>query len=93
MLITCHDRTARRISDVSTDDGDKEQYDPSLHVGLAVYSVLFGYELSREAQGLRSLVWIGGAWTALIVRRAGDEATLRSHAPPAVVRMGGIVPH
>jgi hypothetical protein len=59
---------------------------PSLHVGLAVYSVLFGYELSREAQGLRSLVWIGGAWTALIAYAA--LATKQHYVvdvPPAVV--------
>ena len=40
---------------------------PSLHVGIAVYSVLFGYQLSQTARGLRPLVWIGVAWTVLIM--------------------------
>jgi membrane-associated phospholipid phosphatase len=39
---------------------------PSLHLGLAVYSVLFGYQLSKGNVQLRRLVWVGVAWTFLI---------------------------
>ena len=58
----------------------------SLQVGIAVYSVLFGYQLSQTAQGLRPLVWIGAAWTVLIVY--ATLATKQHYAvdvPPAVV--------
>lgn len=59
---------------------------PSLHVGLSVYSVLFGYQLSQAARGLRLMVWIGVAWTALIAYAA--LATKQHYAvdvPPGVV--------
>lgn len=39
---------------------------PSLHLGLAVYSVLFGYQLSKGMVQLRRLVWIGVVWSLLI---------------------------
>jgi membrane-associated phospholipid phosphatase len=59
---------------------------PSLHVGIAVYSVLFGYQLSQIARSLRPLVWIGVAWTALIVY--ATVATKQHYAvdvPPGVL--------
>jgi membrane-associated phospholipid phosphatase len=43
---------------------------PSLHVGLATYSLLFGYQLSQTDQDLRLLVWIGVAWASLIAYAA-----------------------
>ena len=59
---------------------------PSLHVGLSVYSVLFGYQLSQTARGLRPMVWIGVAWTILIAYAA--LATKQHYAvdvPPGVL--------
>jgi membrane-associated phospholipid phosphatase len=59
---------------------------PSLHVGLATYSLLFGYQLSQTDQDLRLLVWIGVAWASLIAYAA--LATKQHYAadmPPGVV--------
>jgi membrane-associated phospholipid phosphatase len=43
---------------------------PSLHLGLAVYSVLFGYQLPKAMVQLRPLVWFGVVWTLLIAYAA-----------------------
>jgi hypothetical protein len=40
---------------------------PSLHVGLAVYSVLFGFRIARGNQGLRWLAIFGAVWAGLIL--------------------------
>jgi len=39
---------------------------PSLHLGLAVYSILFGHQLSKGMVQLRRIVWIAVVWTLLI---------------------------
>jgi hypothetical protein len=59
---------------------------PSLHVGLAAYSVLYGNQLAQNARSLRPLVWIGAAWTVLIAY--ATLATKQHYAvdlPPGVV--------
>jgi hypothetical protein len=59
---------------------------PSLHVGLAAYSVLFGHQLSQSVPGLRPMVWVGAAWALLIAYAA--LATKQHYAvdvPPGVV--------
>jgi hypothetical protein len=43
---------------------------PSLHVGLSVYSVLFGARLARDVPHLRPIVWIGAVWAATIAYSA-----------------------
>jgi membrane-associated phospholipid phosphatase len=59
---------------------------PSLHVGLAVYSVLFGLTIARGCQQLRWLAMIGALWTGLIMI---STVATRQHyfvdIPPAVV--------
>jgi membrane-associated phospholipid phosphatase len=40
---------------------------PSLHAGLATYSVLFGFTLAHGCHELRRLAWIGALWAGLIM--------------------------
>jgi membrane-associated phospholipid phosphatase len=58
---------------------------PSLHVGLAVYSVLFGFTIARGCQQLRWLAMVGALWAGLIMI---STVATRQHyfvdIPPAV---------
>lgn len=59
---------------------------PSLHAGLAVYSVLFGFSLTRGCQDLRWLAMIGTLWAGVIM--VSTVATRQHYfvdLPPAVV--------
>jgi hypothetical protein len=63
---------------------------PSLHAGLAVYSMLFGFALARESQELRWLAWIGALWAGVIL--ISTLATKQHYfvdLPPAVILAWG----
>lgn len=71
-LMTRYDRTVNAM--------------PSLHVGLAAYSLLFGYQLSRTDRDLRLWVWIGVAWASLIAYAAlATKQHYAADVPPGVV--------
>ena len=59
---------------------------PSLHAGLAVYSVLFGFAISRIQPPLRKLAIVGAVWAGTIMV---STLTTKQHyfvdLPPAVV--------
>ena len=64
------DETSVAMFQLMTSYDGKINTIPSLHVGLSVYSVLFGARLARDAPRLRPMVWIGAVWAAAIAYSA-----------------------
>jgi amino acid permease len=59
---------------------------PSLHAGLAAYSVLFGFRIARGSQELRWLAFLGAFWAGVIL--ISTMATKQHYfvdLPPAIL--------